>query len=191
MLIDKHTVVSLHYKLQRSDATGELVEETFGGEPLVFLFGVGQMIPSFEENLEGKKAGEVLSFGIPAAQAYGNQDPDAFASLPLSIFMFEGQLAEDMLIPGQTIPLRDEEGNLLYGTISEVREEEVLVDFNHPMAGVDLFFTVQIEDVREATAEEIDHGHVHGPDGHHHHDHDHDHHDHDHHDHDHRRHDHE
>ena len=60
MLIDKHTVVSLHYKLQRSDATGELVEETFGGEPLVFLFGVGQMIPSFEENLEGKKASEVL-----------------------------------------------------------------------------------------------------------------------------------
>jgi FKBP-type peptidyl-prolyl cis-trans isomerase SlyD len=168
MLIDKHTVVSLHYKLQEGSAEGELVEETFGADPLVFLYGVGQMIPAFEENLEGKQAGDKMSFGIPADEAYGEYDTEAVAALPLSVFMFEGELAEDMLVVGQTIPLRDEEGNLLYGTVAEVREEDVLVDFNHPMAGVDLYFTVEVESVRAATAEEIDHGHVHGEGGHHH-----------------------
>ncbi len=168
MLIDKHTVVSLHYKLQEDDATGEVVEETFGADPLVFLYGVGQMIPAFEQNLEGKKAGDVVSFGIASAEAYGDYDQDAVALLPMDAFMFEGELAEDLLVPGQTIPLRDEEGNLHQGIIAEVRDEDVLVDFNHPMAGVNLFFTVQVESVRPATAEEIDHGHVHGEGGHHH-----------------------
>ncbi len=168
MIIDQNTVVSLHYKLQEDDAEGELIEETTGGEPLTFLFGAGQMIPEFEANLEGKSAGEEFAFGIPHTDAYGAYDEDAVAALPLSIFMHEGKVDHEMLQPGRSIPLRDEEGRLLYGTVEEIREDDVIMDFNHPMAGVDLYFTGRIESVRAATPEEIDHGHAHGEGGHHH-----------------------
>ncbi len=166
MIIDQNTVVTLHYKLQEDDAEGELIEETHGGEPLTFLFGVGQMIPEFEANLEGKSAGDHFAFGIPHTEAYGAYDDDAVAALPISIFMHEGKIDQDLLQPGRTIPLRDEEGRLLYGTVEEVRGEDVIMDFNHPMAGVDLYFTGHVESVRAATPEEIDHGHVHGAGGH-------------------------
>lgn len=168
MIIDQNTVVTLHYKLQEDNADGELIEETHGGEPLTFLFGVGQMIPEFEAKLEGKAAGDHFAFGIPHADAYGPYDEDAVAALPLEIFMHEGEIDMEMLQQGQMIPLRDEEGRMLYGTVEEVRENDVVMDFNHPMAGVDLYFTGQIESVRAATKEEIDHGHVHGEGGHHH-----------------------
>ena len=168
MIIDQNTVVTLHYKLQEDNADGELIEETQGGEPLAFLFGVGQMIPEFEANLEGKAAGDHFAFGIPHTEAYGPYDEDAVAALPLEVFMHEGEIDMEMLQPGQMIPLRDEEGRTLYGTVEEVRENDVVMDFNHPMAGIDLFFTGKIESVRPATQEEIDHGHVHGPGGHHH-----------------------
>jgi FKBP-type peptidyl-prolyl cis-trans isomerase SlyD len=168
MIIDQNTVVTLHYKLQEDNADGELIEETQGNEPLAFLFGVGQMIPEFEANLEGKAAGDHFAFGIVHTDAYGPYDEDAVAALPLDVFMHEGELDMDMLQPGQMIPLRDEEGRMLYGTVEEVRENEVLMDFNHPMAGIDLYFTGQIESVRAATQEEIEHGHVHGAGGHQH-----------------------
>lgn len=168
MIIDQNTVVTLHYKLQEDNADGELIEETHGGEPLTFLFGVGQMIPEFEAKLEGKAAGDHFAFGIAHTDAYGPYDEDAVAALPLEIFMHEGEIDMEMLQQGQMIPLRDEEGRMLYGTVEEVRENDVVMDFNHPMAGVDLYFTGQIESVRAATQEEIDHGHVHGEGGHHH-----------------------
>ncbi len=168
MIIDQNTVVRLHYKLQEDNAEGELIEETHGGEPLTFLFGVGQMIPEFEAKLEGKAAGDHFAFGIAHTDAYGPYDEDAVAALPLEIFMHEGEIDMEMLQQGQMIPLRDEEGRMLYGTVEEVRENDVVMDFNHPMAGVDLYFTGQIESVRAATQEEIDHGHVHGEGGHHH-----------------------
>ena len=168
MTIANNTVVSLHYRLQESDESGELVEETFGSEPLVFLYGAGMMIPEFERQLSGKQAGETLSFGIKSHDAYGEFDPNAVVMLPLETFVIDGQLAEDMLVPGNTIPMSDGNGNRLQGVVQEVTEEGVVLDFNHPMAGQDLFFTVQVESVREATPSEIDHGHVHGPGGQHH-----------------------
>ena len=169
MQIDKHTVVSLHYKLQKGDAEGELIEETAGGDPLTFLYGVGQMIPEFEKQLAGKQAGEDFAFGIASTDAYGEYDPEAVGALPKSAFIIDGQLAEDMLVEGRVLPLRDPDNNLVYGTVMEVKPEEVILNFNHPMAGVDLYFTGTVETVRAATSDEIDHGHVHGPGGHHHH----------------------
>lgn len=169
MQIANNTVVSLHYRLRQDNAEGELIEETFGSDPLTFLYGAGQMLPAFEEQLEGKGPGDEFDFSIQADDAYGEYDPEARASMPLSAFIIDGRLAEDMLIPGKVIPLRHPDGHLLYATVEEVGEEEVLMDFNHPMAGVDLHFTGQVESVREATDSEIDHGHAHGPDGHDHH----------------------
>lgn len=169
MTINKNKVVTLHYKLQEGDATGELVEETFGSEPLVFLYGIGQMIPEFENQLAGKKTGDAFSFGINSEDAYGTYDPDAVVSIPKDTFVVDGKLDENLLQEGKVIPMRDPDGNQLLGTVMEIQDEEVVMDFNHPMAGVDLYFTVSIEDVREATQSEIEHGHVHGPGGHHHH----------------------
>jgi FKBP-type peptidyl-prolyl cis-trans isomerase SlyD len=126
------------------------------------------MIPEFERQLEGKQGGEKFSFGIKSADAYGEHDPDAIVSLPKSTFVIDGRLAEEFLVPGKVIPMSDQHGNRLNGTVRDVRGEEVIVDFNHPMAGHDLHFSGNVESVRQATPSEIEHGHVHGPDGHHH-----------------------
>jgi len=168
MQIDKNTVVTLHYKLQQDDDTGELIEETFGSEPLVFLYGAGNMIPDFETNLSGKGPGDKVSFDIEHQKAYGAYNPDAVATVPINTFMVNGQLAKELLEVGRRIPMSDQNGNQLNGTITEVKKDSVIMDFNHPLAGVDLHFDVEIKDVREATESEVQHGHVHGEDGHQH-----------------------
>ncbi len=168
MVIEQNTVVSLHYRLTESTVTGELVEETFGSEPLVFLFGAGQMIPEFERQLAGKAAGDQFAFGIKSDEAYGPHDPNAVVPLPMSTFEVDGEVDAEMLEIGTVIPMSDDQGNRLNGIVKEVNSEEVVIDFNHPMAGTDLYFTGTIESLRAATAEEVEHGHVHGPGGHHH-----------------------
>ncbi len=168
MQISDHTVVSLHYTLREGTAEGEVIESSFEGDPLTFLFGVGSMLPGFESNLEGKKAGDDFAFGLEAAEAYGLIDETAIVQLPIETFMIDGRIATEILEPGRVIPMADAEGNRLMATIKEVGTEAVLVDFNHPMAGEDLYFTGTIQSVRQATPSEIEHGHVHGPGGHHH-----------------------
>lgn len=168
MVIEKNTVVSLHYRLTENTVLGELVEETFGSEPLVFLYGAGQMIPEFERQLAGLSAGDQFSFGIKSGEAYGEQDPNAIVLLPMSTFEVDGEVDADMLQIGTVIPMSDDQGNRLNGMVREVNDEGVIIDFNHPMAGTDLYFTGTIESLRPATETEIAHGHVHGPGGHHH-----------------------
>lgn len=168
MKVKKHAVVTLHYKLQENNASGDLIEETTGGEPLVFLQGVGQMIPEFERQLEGKGAGDTFAFGIKSEDAYGEYNEEAKISIPIETFVIDGKLASELLQEGKTIPMRDSEGNMIYGTVLDIGEKEVGMDFNHPMAGVDLYFSGKIEEIREATPSEIDHGHVHGAGGHQH-----------------------
>lgn len=165
MKIDKNKVVSLHYRLQKDDENGALVEETFGSQPLTFIYGAGQMIPDFEKNLEGKEVGEKKSFGIKSADAYGEVNPQAIVPLAKSMFVIDGKLAEDLLVVGKSIPMSDDQGRRMMGVVKEVKEEEVVLDFNHPMAGQDLYFTVEVMSIRDATPEELSHGHVHGPGG--------------------------
>lgn len=145
-----------------------MIEETTGSEPLTYLQGIGQMIPEFERQLEGKRPGDRFSFGIQSTDAYGEYEEDAKVDIPIETFMIDGELAKDLLVVGKTIPMRDQDGGMIYGTVLHVGEEEVGMDFNHPMAGVDLYFSGTIEAVRAATSSEIEHGHVHGPGGHHH-----------------------
>lgn len=167
MIIDKNKVVTLNYKLQQDDANGELVEETFGGQPLVFLYGAGQMIPEFENQLAGKKAGDDLAFGIKSADAYGEHNPDAIVSVPKAALGIETEAeADEVLQVGRVLPLRDQQGRQFTGVVTAVDAQNVTLDLNHPMAGVDLYFTVKVENVREATPSEIEHGHAHGPGGH-------------------------
>lgn len=169
MQIAKDKVVSLTYELHRDNEKGELIEMVNADHPFVFLFGAGGLIPEFESNLEGKEAGTAFEFRIESGNAYGEQDEAAFEYVPKDIFVIDGVLAEDLLQIGKFIHLRDQNGQLVRAKVAEVTEGEVLLDFNHPLAGQDLFFRGQVVDVRDATEEEIEHGHVHGPDGHHHH----------------------
>ena len=168
MVIEPNKVVSVHYTLTEGTADGQLVESTNGGEPLVFIFGAGMMIPDFERNLVGMKEGDKFAFGIVAANAYGEYDDNALVEVAKNMFEDEGKIPEGLLEVGNMLPLQDQEGNRLNGMVAWVGEDKVKLDFNHPMAGVDLFFTGHVESLREADPAELEHGHVHGAGGHQH-----------------------
>lgn len=168
MQITQNTVVSLNYKLSNHQ-TGEKIEETPVERPLVFLYGIESMIPEFEQKIAGKAKGDKVSFSITAENAYGTYQEEQIAMIPANIFHNEdGKVDTEFFFIGATIPMSDNEGNHLRGKILEITEENVKMDFNHPLAGTDLLFDVEVLDVREATSDEIDHGHVHGEHGHHH-----------------------
>lgn len=168
MTIEKNKVVSLLYELRIGNAAGELVEKVDPSEPFTFLFGAGGLLPEFETNLKGKKAGEKFEFGIKSENAYGSFSLEAIVDIPKNVFVVNGELASEMLQVGKMIPMRDDQGHAMHGKVLAVEPETVKMDFNHPMAGKDLFFTGEIVEVRTASADEISHGHVHGPGGHHH-----------------------
>jgi len=172
MTIDKHKVVSVSYTLYIADDEEkgeEIAEKTKENEPFVFLFGMGGVIEDFETNLEGKTVGDTFDFRVDAARGYGDYDDEALVELPIEAFKTEdGMIDFDMLEIGNELPMTDSEGNRMIGVVAEVNEKIVLMDFNHPMAGEDLHFVGVVEAVREATADEIGHGHVHGEGGHHH-----------------------
>lgn len=165
MKIDKHTVASVTYTLE---VDGELVEKTDQSNPLTFLVGVGMMIPGFEQQLLGKQAGDTYDITVQPEEGYGDTDPQAIVDLPKDVFKIDGELQEDMLVEGNIIPMQDQNGNPLQGVILEVGESTVKLDFNHMLAGKTLHFSGEVLEVRQATQEEISHGHVHGPGGHHH-----------------------
>lgn len=167
MEINTDKVVSITYNLHHNDAEGELMQEVKTSDPYVFLFGTQQVLPEFESNLSGKKKGENFSFSIKSEDSYGERDEEQMVDLPINIFMADGKLA-DMVQIGHYIPLNDQDGNAMQGLVLEIADEFIKVDFNHPMAGMNLYFSGEIMDVREASTEEIEHGHVHGSDGHQH-----------------------
>ncbi len=168
MKIEKNKVVSVTYDLHST--SGEKtekthVESTGSNDPLVFLFGAGNMIPAFEKNLEGKSAGDSFEFSINSSNAYGENDADAIVNLPLDVFKTDGVVDLKLLQTGNIIPLMDNEGNKMNGKVVKVEAETVLMDFNHPLAGHDLHFKGHVTEVREASPEEISHGHVHSGHG--------------------------
>lgn len=165
MKIAPNHVVSLTYDLYSpKDGTEALVESATQEQPLTFLYGVGQMLPKFEENLSTLSTGDNYDFTISAADGYGEHDENAVANLPKD--MFNGA---DLPEIGSILPLQDNNGNRFQGQVVSIAEDAVIVDLNHPMAGQSLHFKGEILNVRPATPEELAHGHAHGPDGHHHH----------------------
>lgn len=164
--ITNNTVVKCHYSLREGSASGELIESTEGAAPLTYIQGVGGMIPPFEQNMTGKKAGDDFSFFIKSEDAYGNYDDTKVQDIPYAAFKLdEGTNVHDIFEPGTFIPLKDENGEETFVTVIDTMPEAVRLDFNHPMAGVDLYFSVRVADVRKATPDEVAHGHVHGDDG--------------------------
>lgn len=168
MNIESNKVVLVHYTLTEDDANGDVIESTQGNEPLGFIFGVGQMIPEFERNLEGLKSGDPFAFAIEAANAYGEYDDSALVEVPKNMFEVDGKIPDGLLEIGNVLPLTDQEGNHFQASVDWVGLDKVKLDFNHPMAGVNLFFSGHVESVRDADPAELSHGHVHGAGGHHH-----------------------
>ena len=166
MKIEPQHVVSLTYDLyvKQEDGTEALVESATEEQPLTFLYGAGQMLPKFEENLSALSTGDKYDFRLAADDAYGNYDDEAVANLPKD--MFKGTEIPEI---GSVVPLQDNNGNHFQGQVVSIAEDSVIVDLNHPMAGQDLHFKGNILNVRPASPEELSHGHAHGPDGHHHH----------------------
>ena len=163
----KHKAISVEYKLFKDTAEGEMIETTEGKQPLVFLSGMQQMIPEFEANVSTLNVGDEFSFGIIAENAYGNRTDEAVIELPHDMFMKDGKLAEEV-IPDNILPLQDQNGQVHPAKVITVNESTITVDVNHPLADQNLHFTGSVVELREATAEEVEHGHVHGPDGHEH-----------------------
>lgn len=168
MKIGKNKVVTMTYTLRQENAEGEVIQKVDENRPFVQLFGAGTLLPAFEENLKDLEKGDTFGFELPADQAYGNSSEDAIIELEKNIFEIDGKVDTEMVAEGKMITMQDQHGNPLEGKVLAVKEESVIMDFNHPLAGENLYFSGKILDVRAATAEEIDHGHTHGPGGHHH-----------------------
>ncbi len=160
--IAPNKVVSLSYTLMLNN--GELADEATAEQPLVFIHGVGQTLPAFDDQLAGLGVGDTFSFTLSAEDGYGESNPNYVVDLPKSIFSGP-DVPEDLLEIGALLPMQDEEGNPMDGTVLEISEDMVKMDFNHPLAGEALSFAGTIIDIREATPDELDHGHVHGDGG--------------------------
>ena len=159
MIISNDKVVSLSYMLK---VNNEIVDNAVAEHPLVFIYGHGQLLPLFEENIKGLKVGDSFEFKVSCEEGYGQMNEMAVVELPKDIFVIDGEIPADLLEVGKSLPMRDNEGNALNGVILDIKEDVVVMDFNHPLAGQDLFFNGKVEDVRDASAEELSHGHIHG-----------------------------
>lgn len=160
MQITANTVVSLHYTLRGDD--GDLIDQATPDEPFAYIHGMGNIIPGLEKALEGKTLGDKLSVSIAPEDGYGLRDDEQVQSAPRSAFH-----GVERIEPGMQFQAETEYGMQLV-TVVAVNGDEVVLDGNHPLAGQTLNFDVEVADVRAATEEELDHGHVHGAGGHHH-----------------------
>lgn len=159
MKITTHHVVSIHYTL--TDNAGTVLDTSSGREPLSYIHGIGALIPGMEEGLEGKTTGEKLQLKISPDKGYGMRNEEFVQQVPMAAF--GGQDVQ----PGMQFEAGND-GQRYIVTVTGVEGDMVTVDGNHPLAGVELNFDVEVLDIREATGDELAHGHVHGPGGHHH-----------------------
>lgn len=170
MTISNNKAVTVSYYLTASKDNGpeQLVEETSPEHPLAFLFGHQNVLPDFEAGLIGKQKGDKFDFRINAANAYGNYEKDYVVKIDKAAFEIDGKFDDVRVKVGAELPMNDSEGNPLSGIVLSITDKDVEMDFNHPLAGHDLHFIGEVQAVRDASSEEIAHGHIHGPGGHHH-----------------------
>ena len=170
MKVEKNKVVAVSYELHVDDGENgkEFFEKVENDKPFQFLFGTGHVLPALEAAMEGKATGDSFEVFIDFEHAYGDYDESKKAIVPKSNFKDNGKKNKDDLKVGKVIPMKDDQGNQLRGEITKIDYKGVHMDFNSPLAGLDLYFKGEIISIREADPEEIDHGHVHGPGGHQH-----------------------
>ncbi|CAG5069138.1 FKBP-type peptidyl-prolyl cis-trans isomerase SlyD [Dyadobacter sp. CECT 9623] len=171
MKVEKNNVVALTYNLQIPDSDGEMdvVEVVNETDPMYFIHGISGLPEGFENQIEGLSAGDTFDFTVEAEEGYGEYDEEAIVELPKAVFQMEDVNQDELLQIGNIIPMTNEDGERMHGQVVEIKGDLVVMNFNHPLAGKDMHFSGQILSVREATPEEISHGHVHGAGGVHHH----------------------
>ena len=168
MKVENKNVVAVSYELRLNSKEGDIVDSADAKHSLNFIYGTGAMLPKFEENLSGLVADSSFEFKLTSEEGYGNYSDQNISEVPMDVFKKDDKIEDGLLEIGNVIPLQDNQGNHFNGKVLEKTETNVKLDFNHPLAGQDLFFAGKIISIREATAEEISHGHVHQP---HHHEH--------------------
>jgi FKBP-type peptidyl-prolyl cis-trans isomerase SlyD len=156
MQITKHTVAAIHYTL--TDNEGNVLDSSAGRDPLHYIQGIGNLIPGMEEGLEGKTKGEKFKIKVSPEKGYGVKSEELLQQVPRSAF---GDQQVEIGMQFQT-----NQGSVV--TVTKIGLDSITVDANHPLAGVELNFDVEVMEIRLATEEELAHGHVHGPGGHHH-----------------------
>jgi FKBP-type peptidyl-prolyl cis-trans isomerase SlyD len=160
MTIAENKVVTLHYTL--TDDAGTVIDQSNDGS-FLYLHGASNIIPGLENALTGKAAGDELKVTVAPADAYGERNDAAKEEVPREMFP-----ADTEIEPGMQFHAEGPQGQMITVTVVDVTDDTVTVDGNHPLAGVQLNFDVKVIDVRDASAEELEHGHAHGPEGHHH-----------------------
>ncbi|MGL5251699.1 MAG: FKBP-type peptidyl-prolyl cis-trans isomerase [Moraxella sp.] len=159
--INNNQVVQFHYTLK--DDEGNIIDQSPEGQPLAYLHGYQNIIPGLEAQLVGKAVGDKFTASVEPADAYGEFDDAAVQEVPRENFQGVDNIQAGMQFQSQT-----EDGHVMLVTVKDVQDDMVIVDANHPLAGKKLHFDVEIADIREATPEELQHGHAHGAGGHHH-----------------------
>ncbi|WP_104202485.1 FKBP-type peptidyl-prolyl cis-trans isomerase [Billgrantia saliphila] len=157
MQIAQNSVVKFHYTL--TNDAGEVLDSSEGRQPLTYLHGAGNIIPGLEKQLEGHEVGEKLNVSVSPEEGYGEVQPQLVQEVPRDAFQGVEAVEPGMQFQAQT------QGGPLMVTVTKVEGDTVTVDGNHPLAGQKLNFDVEIADVREASQEELEHGHVHGEGG--------------------------
>jgi FKBP-type peptidyl-prolyl cis-trans isomerase SlyD len=160
MVIESDKVVTIHYTLTNQD--GKVLDSSSGGEPLAYLHGGGNIIVGLERALEGRKVGDKFQVSIEPADGYGVRDDGLLQQVPRRSFQGVGEIKAGMQFQANT-----PQGMRVFRVLRVVGDM-VTLDGNHPLAGETLHFAVEVAGIRDASAEEIDHGHIHGPGGHHH-----------------------
>ena len=158
MTIQDEKVVSLTYVLQ---VDGEVKDQASEDSPLEFIYGLGYLLPKFEEYLEGKTVGDSFAFVLSPEEGYGVYDAQAVVELPRQIFEIDGKVQEQLLVVGQVIPMMNQAGGVVPGKVVEVGSDSVKMDFNHELAGKELHFSGKVTAIRDATEKELSDG-LHG-----------------------------
>ena len=158
MKIAQNTVVEFTYELE---VDGQVVDHTVKERPLDYIHGTGSLLPKLEAHIEGMEPGDKFDVTLSPADGYGEVDPSRIIDLPKAAFEVNGEIREDLLVPGNTIPMMNSMGGVIPGVVIEVTEDLVKMDLNHRMAGKTLHFTGEIVSVREATEKELTEG-LHG-----------------------------
>jgi FKBP-type peptidyl-prolyl cis-trans isomerase SlyD len=161
MKIEKNKVVAVSYELRISENSEEIVDVAYDDDPLEFIFGSGMMLQKFEDNLEGLSKGDTFELKLSIDEGYGDRNEDFISEIPKEIFEQNGKIEDGLLDVGNIIPMQDENGNHFNGQVIESDNQMIKMDFNHPLAGEELYFSGKILNVRVATKQEMKHGHVH------------------------------
>lgn len=155
MAITKNMMVSLTYDLRIESSEGEMIEQTTAEKPLSFIYGAGAMLPKFEALIEGQEQGSSFDINLSCEDAYGPVDENAIVELPKHLFLVDDKFDDEVVKVGNIVPMMSTSGQRMNGLVLDVNDENIKMDFNHPLAGESLFFKGDVLEVREATDEEI------------------------------------